>query len=104
MVKYVVRDISLTKKEPMVYYSIPLSTIGPFNGCHTKQLSVISCFRDDMMGTVNNNGSSSPFEIHTGVQQGCVLAPTLFGIFFSMMLSYAFGFQPKVSTYTQELR
>ena len=26
-----------------------------------------------------------------GVKQGCILAPTLFGIFFAMMLTHAFG-------------
>ncbi len=31
-----------------------------------------------------------PFPISSGVKQGCVLAPTLFGTFFSMLLSYAF--------------
>ena len=30
------------------------------------------------------------FEIHSGVKQGCVVAATLFGIFSSLMLSYAF--------------
>ena len=35
------------------------------------------------------DGESS-FPIINGVKQGCVLTPTLFGIFFSMMLHYAF--------------
>ena len=44
-----------------------------------------------MKGTVNYDGATfEPFEIHRGVKQGCVLAPTLFSILFSMMLSYAF--------------
>ena len=34
--------------------------------------------------------SSQPFKITSGVKQGCVLAPTLFGIFFSTLLQYAF--------------
>jgi len=50
-----------------------------------------SSFHEDMQGTVNFDGSSSaPFPIRSGVKQGCVLAPTLFGIFFSLVLSYAF--------------
>ena len=37
------------------------------------------------------NGSfSEPFEISNGVKQGCVLAPTLFGIFFGLLLKHAF--------------
>ena len=32
----------------------------------------------------------SPFEIRSGFKQGCVLAPTLFGIFFSILLKHAF--------------
>ena len=45
-----------------------------------------------MKGTVQFNGSSSrPFDILSGVQQGCVLAPTLFGIFFALLLRHAFG-------------
>ena len=45
-----------------------------------------------MTGVVNFDGdSSSPFPISNGVKQGCVLAPTLFGIFFSMLLHYAFN-------------
>ncbi|XP_063613563.1 uncharacterized protein LOC134786815 [Penaeus indicus] len=46
----------------------------------------------DMSGTVQFDGScSEPFPIRNGVKQGCVLAPTLFGIFFSLLLSHAFG-------------
>ena len=45
-----------------------------------------------MKGTVVFDGSTSnPFEICSGVKQGCVLAPILFGIFFSILLKQAFG-------------
>ena len=45
-----------------------------------------------MKGTVQFNGSlSEPFDILSGVKQGCVLAPTLFGIFFALVLRHAFG-------------
>ena len=41
-----------------------------------------------MKGTVQFNGSSSrPFDIRSGVKQGCVLAPTLF----VLLLRHAFG-------------
>ena len=44
-----------------------------------------------MKGRVQFNGSSSrPFDIRSGVKQGCVLAPTLFGIFFALILKHAF--------------
>ena len=82
--------IDLTKAFDLV------SRRGLFNllekiGCPPKLLSVISSFHNNMKGTVNYDGATSePFEIRSGVKQGCVLAPTLFSIFFSMMLSYAF--------------
>ena len=45
-----------------------------------------------MEGTVLFDGSSSfPTSINNGVKQGCVLAPILFGIFFSLLLSFAFS-------------
>ena len=39
-----------------------------------------------MHGTLQYDGS-----IRNGVKQGCVLAPTLFDIFFSLLFSSAFG-------------
>ena len=42
------------------------------------------------MGQIRlNQDLSESFPIRNGVKQGCVLAPTLFSIFFSMMLSQA---------------
>ena len=61
-------------------------------GCPQKLLNVISSFHEDMEDTVLFDGSSSfPTSINNGVKQGCVLAPILFGIFFSLLLSFAFS-------------
>jgi hypothetical protein len=61
-------------------------------GCSPKLLKMIESFRDNMSGTVQYNGASSDhFPIKSGVKQGCVLAPTLFGIFFSLLLLHAFS-------------
>ena len=60
-------------------------------GCPPGLLSIVESFHKDMHGVVSFDGSTSDaFKIKSGVKQGCVLAPTLFGIFFSMLLSYAF--------------
>ena len=49
-----------------------------------------------MKGTVSFDGDmSDPFSILSGVKQGCVLAPTLFGIFFSLLLYHAFDSSTK---------
>ncbi|XP_048006726.1 ring canal kelch homolog [Leguminivora glycinivorella] len=40
---------------------------------------------------LHNCETSAPFDVRRGVRQGCVLAPTLFGIFFSVLLKVAFG-------------
>ena len=69
-----------------------LFQILPKIGCPPKLQSMIESFHSNMKGTVQFNGSSSrPFDIRSGVRQGCVLAPTLFGIFFSLLLRHAFG-------------
>ena len=42
--------------------------------------------------TIQYEGSlSALLAIKSGVKQGCVLAPTLFGILFSLLLKHAFG-------------
>ena len=52
---------------------------------------MIDSFHTDTNGTVQFNGSSSePFDFRSGVKQGRVLAPTLFGIFFGLLLKHAF--------------
>ncbi len=44
-----------------------------------------------MKGMVSFDGATSePLDICSGIKQRCVLVPKLFGIFFSMLLSYTF--------------
>ncbi|XP_063534978.1 uncharacterized protein LOC134744961 [Cydia strobilella] len=60
-------------------------------GCPPTLLSLIRAFHENMKGTVMFDGdSSAAFDMRRGVRQGCVLAPTLFGIFFSALLRAAF--------------
>ena len=60
-------------------------------GYPSKLLAIITSFHQDMQSTVCFDGATSnAFPVSRGVKQGCVLAPTLFGIFFSMLLQYAF--------------
>ena len=67
-----------------------LFQILPKIGCRPKLQSMIDSFHTNIKGTLQFNGSSSrPFDI--GVKQGCVLAPTLFEIFFALLLRHAFG-------------
>lgn len=59
-------------------------------GCPQKLLKIVMSFHEDMEGTVLFDGSTSAaFPISSGVKQGCVLAPTLFGVFYPY-LSYGF--------------
>ena len=59
-------------------------------GCPPKFLSMVMQLHEDQRGQVrNSNDLSEPFTIINGVKQGCVLAPTLFTIFFRMMLQRA---------------
>ena len=74
-----------------------MSTDGLFKvlakiACPFNLLSIVKSFHDNMKGTVLYEGATSdPFNIFSGVKQGCVLAPTLFGIFFVTLLKCAFG-------------
>ena len=78
--------IELTKAFDLVSRD-GLFKVLPKIGCPPKPQSMVESFHTDTKGTVHFNGSSSePFEIRSGVKQGCVLAPTLFGIFFGLLL------------------
>ena len=60
-------------------------------GCPKLFVTLIRSFHDDMKATVREgNEKATPFDVTSGTKQGCVLAPTLFSIFFSAMLSVAF--------------
>ena len=83
--------IDLTKAFDLVSRD-GLFQIFPKIGCPQNFQSVIESFHTNMKGTVQFIDSSSrPFDIHSGVKQGCVLAPTLFEIFFTLLLRHAFG-------------
>ena len=57
-----------------------------------KPMTLIQSFHTEMKGTVRHDGASSEaFGIHSGMKQGCVLAHTLFGSFFAVMLWHCFG-------------
>ena len=61
-------------------------------GCPPKFLNTIIQLHEGQQGQVKlNSESSEPFPITNGVKQGCVLAPTLFSIYFSMVLNQAMG-------------
>ena len=70
-------------------------------GCPRNLHSMIRSFHDDMKATIQYKGSiSEPFNIKSGLKQGCVLATTLFGIFFSLS-NMPLGHRPKQCTCTQ---
>ena len=60
-------------------------------GCPRDFVNIIRSFHEGMRAVVIENGEMSPdFDVTNGTKQGCVLAPLLFIIFFSMMLHVAF--------------
>ena len=59
-------------------------------GCPPNLLNIVKSFHEGMKARVSFNGQESEdFAINCGVKQGCVLAPTLFNIYFSYLLHYA---------------
>ena len=60
-------------------------------GCPPKYIAMVRQFHDGMQARVQNDGEySEPFPVTNGVKQGCVMAPTLFSMMFSAMLTDAF--------------
>ena len=60
-------------------------------GWPTKFIAMVRQFHDGMLARVQHDGEfSDPFPLTNGVKQGCVLAPTLFSMMFSVMLTAAF--------------
>ena len=55
-----------------------------------KCVTILRQLHEGQQGQVKHNGSlSGSFPISNGVKQGCILAPTLFSILFSIMLRVA---------------
>ena len=60
-------------------------------GCPRKFIVLVQQFHEGMQARVQDSGEfSDPFPVTNGVKQGCVLAPTLFSLMFSAMLTEAF--------------
>ena len=59
--------------------------------CPDHFVKLIRSFHDEMEVSVNVGGTlTDPFKVETGVKQGDLLAPTLFSVFFSIVLNDAF--------------
>ena len=64
-------------------------------GCPPTLLKLIVSFHTEMNARVSFEGcTSDSFAVNNGVKQGCVLAPTLFGIYFAALLRSAFEHCP----------
>jgi len=60
-------------------------------GCHDKFVKIIQSFHDGMLASVLDGCcASSMFSVTCGTKHGCVSAPSLFSIFFAMLLYVAF--------------
>ena len=60
-------------------------------GCPSRFIAMVRQFHDGMQTRIQNYEEySKPFLVHNGVKQVCVMAPTLFSLMFSAMLTDAF--------------
>ena len=82
--------VDLTKAFDTVSREGLWKIMGKF-GCPPKFTNIVRQLHDGMMAKVMANGEESrSFPVTNGVKQGCVLAPTLFSMVFSAMLTDAF--------------
>ena len=59
-------------------------------GCPSKLTNIIKQLHGGMMGRVCADGKESDgFDVTAGIKQGCVIAPSLFSLFFAAMLKEA---------------
>ena len=81
--------VELTKAFDTVSHERLFEIITKF-GCPAQFLAVMRQFHDGMLARVQNDGEFSyPFPVTNGVEQDCVLSPTLFSMF-SAKLTDAF--------------
>ena len=60
-------------------------------GCPPRFIAIVQQFHDGMQAHAQNDGGySEPFPVTNRVKQGCVMAPTLFSMMLSAMLTDAF--------------
>lgn len=62
-------------------------------------LKVIIIFHEGMKANIVSDGMMSEyFDVTNGTKTGCVMAPVLFALFFSVMLKYAFADRERVAS------
>ena len=56
-------------------------------GAPLSMLSIVHSLHDGMLGEVTVNGQVAPeFEVCNGLRQGCVIAPTIFNLYFALVM------------------
>ena len=82
--------VDLTKALDTVSRDGLLKIMAKF-GCPPRFIAMVGEFHNGMQARVKNDVEYfEPFPVTNGVKQGGVLAPTLFSMVFSSMLTYAF--------------
>ena len=82
--------VDLTKVFDSVNRNLLWRVLGRID-CLCNLVNIIRSFHNNMSASIIDSGASSKsFAVTNGVKQGCVLAPLLFNIFFSVMLHVAF--------------
>ena len=83
--------IDFTKAFDSVDREVLWTVLSKF-GCPGKFVNLIKCMHSGMKAKVKCPGANSDeFDIITGVKQGCVLAPTLFSLFLTAIITLSFS-------------